>query len=349
MTRRFWAWAGIAGVTVLTVLLGAMLATPTAARAGTITNAPPAPAISVQTTADHASVMAGDSIGFQVQVANAAHAATATNVVLTDGGFWNIDSESVAHACAVLISDPVPGSNQPAVDSVECRVGDLAAGATFTVHLTDTAPASCAAPMVTNLPSVTAANESGGPFTASATVTVAPQPCPALSMTLTADAERVTAGGAVGFTIHASNTGTGPATEASVCAALPSVSGLAWKVDPPYSGPGTCAIGTDQIGPFLECGIGDLVSGASLQVHVTSPTTTSTCGTLTSNASIGASNATADRTTASVAMICTGVSGAHITVPDTGSTGGASLQPVALLAGGVLLVGAACARWRRRR
>ena len=94
------------------------------------------PALAVTKSADAASVAGGDPIGFTIGVTNKADASeAANNVVLTDslpvtGADWTITSDS-SNSC--LISGFSVGGI--VVDSLQCQVGNLAVGASATIHV----------------------------------------------------------------------------------------------------------------------------------------------------------------------------------------------------------------------
>ena len=96
---------------------------------------------------------------------------------------------------------------------------------------------------------------------------------PILGVTKTADAETVSAGDPIGFTITVTNSGGGTARNVVLTDTLPTGTGLNWSMDPAVPG---CAI-ADGV---LDCTFGDLAPDAIASVHVTSPTTAATCGTV---------------------------------------------------------------------
>ncbi len=111
---------------------------------------------------------------------------------------------------------------------------------------------------------------------------------PKLGVTLIPDTTGVTTGTAIGFSIAANNSGGTTASAASLTDTLPTAPGVTWTMT---SGPANCNV---QNG-ILSCGPSDLAAGTSYSVHVTSPTTTATCGTtglatLTDSTSLEATN-----------------------------------------------------------
>ena len=125
------------------------------------------------------------------------------------------------------------------------------------------------------------------PTTASTTVktTVSCGP-PALSVTKTADEENVVAPNPIGYTITVNSSGGGAATGVSLTDVLPTDAGLSWSID---TGAG-CSITTGT----LSCNIGDMASGSSFTVHISSPTTQDTVADspVQNTASVTATNVT---------------------------------------------------------
>jgi uncharacterized repeat protein (TIGR01451 family) len=229
------------------------------------------PALTISKTADAASVSAGDPIGFTITVSNNG-AGAASNVSISDtlpsgaGLSWSI-SPAVA-GCSITAG------------VLSCSVGTLAAGASFSVHISSpTTTASCAT--VNNTASATAGNISGS-IQASAATTVN---CPSLQLSKTADASPVSAGDPIGFTITVSNNGPGVARDVTLSDTLPTNGGLSWSIDAANS-----AVGCQISAGVLSCNFGDLASGVSKSVHITSPTTAASCGTVANTATAATSN-----------------------------------------------------------
>jgi uncharacterized repeat protein (TIGR01451 family) len=121
---------------------------------------------------------------------------------------------------------------------------------------------------------------------------------PAIHIVKTPDAPTVSAGGTVGFTVTVSNSGAGTATGVSAADTLPTNAGLAWSIDTANSGAGW------SISGGVLAWTGSLASGASSSVHITSPTTSATCGTVDNTASVTTGNDGSDTSSASVAVEC---------------------------------------------
>jgi uncharacterized repeat protein (TIGR01451 family) len=243
-------------------------------------------AIDVAKEADDPSVSAGDTIGFTITVTNNG-AGVAKDVTLTDtlptdtGTSWSIDGGTGAADCAI------------AAGVLTCDFGDMASGASFTVHISSpTSFATCGT--VTNTASVAGSNDGSDSDSDSTTVQ-----CPSLTITKTANpVGPVDAGNPIGFDIVVSNGGPGVAKSVTVNDPLPTGSGISWSINPAVAG---CSIAANT----LTCSLGDLASGASVTIHVTSPTTTASCGTYTNQASASATNhATVQSQQAAVTVNC---------------------------------------------
>lgn len=253
----------------------------------------PPPALSIVKTADAAQVSAGDSIGFTITAHNAGQG-PATNASILDplpggpGVSWSI---SPAYAgpgtCSVTGTAPV--------QSLACNLGSFAPGASASVHVTSaTTFASCAT--YENSATVAASNNpTVAPATASVTVE-----CPGLSLTKTADAPAVNAGQSIGFTITVHNGGDGTAKSVTLTDPLPTGAGITWSIDPAN---GACGIANNT----LSCSFGDLASGASASVHVTSPTVFASCGSYLNTAVAHATNTPAVEGSATTNVLCPGL------------------------------------------
>jgi hypothetical protein len=140
---------------------------------------------------------------------------------------------------------------------------------------------------------------------------------PKLGVTLTPDTSGVIAGANIGYSITASNSGGSTANSATLTDALPSAAGVSWSIS---SGPSNCSI---QNGT-LTCGPQALASSGTYSVHITSPTTTATCGssyaTLSDSASLSASNVgSQSQSSATINVVCLG-KGAKGQVVDANGT-----------------------------
>jgi uncharacterized repeat protein (TIGR01451 family) len=255
-----------------------------------------APSLSITKKADASTVNAGDSIGFLVTVSNGGPG-VAKNVQISDplpaGVTWSIDK----------IDGAAPGATPPCsitAGTLNCSFGDMASGASHSVHITATTSyAACttydntATATADNAPSVQAEDV----ITCNA---------PSLSITKTATPLGPVNGGyQIGFSITVSNGGPGVAKNVTMSDPLPMGSGISWSIDPAYSGPGTCSITTDSGtgAQTLNCSFGNMASGASITVGVTSPTTLQSCGTYPNTATAIADNNPQVQASASVDVV----------------------------------------------
>ena len=252
------------------------------------------PDVSVHKTADNATVNAGDSIGFTVVISNssATGTGTANNVVLNDqlpagsGVSWSIDQQT-ANDCHI------GGTPQ----TLTCTIPTLAPGATYTVHVTSgTVFASCG--QYPNEAFVTVSNEAGGPFTSSASTTVQ---CPSLAISKTADATPVSTGTTIGFHVIVSNGGPGIARSVTVNDPLPAGSGIDWTITSQTST--LCAINGSVGSQVLQCSLGDMASGASYTIHITSTTDGTSAGTYPNTAVASATNAPSVQSSATIVVL----------------------------------------------
>jgi uncharacterized repeat protein (TIGR01451 family) len=219
------------------------------------------PDLSLSKTADAAAVNAGTSIGFVVTASNSGQG-DATGALVNDplptGVTWTID---VAHTSGPLSCSITAGT-------LSCT-GTLAAGETEIVHITaPTSFAQCgtydntATLTTTNAPSPPDASDSTEVLCADVVVEKAP------------DAESVSVGEDIGFTVTVTNNGDGQATGVEVNDLLPAGQGVSWSVLS-STGPLTCSITGTPPNQTLTC-TGNLAAsgseGDSQVVHVTSGT-----------------------------------------------------------------------------
>ena len=250
------------------------------------------PVIEILKTADKGTVNAGDNIGFTITVKNSG-TGDAAGVVLTDtlpttpGTSWSIDAAgTTAPNCGI------------AAGVLTCNIGTLTAGSSVKVHITSpTTGASCGT--VDNTGKADATNDAADPVTSKASITVN---CPKIEISKTADKGTVNAGDNVGFTVTVSNTGTGDAAGVVLTDTLPTTPGTSWSID----AAGTTAPNCSITAGVLTCNIGNLAAGASVKVHLTSPTTGASCGTVDNTGKADATNDAADPVTskASITVNC---------------------------------------------
>ncbi|MGZ4242088.1 MAG: hypothetical protein ACXVQ7_10840, partial [Actinomycetota bacterium] len=241
------------------------------------------PTLAITKVADASAVNAGDPIGYTITVTNNG-AGTASGVKLSDtlpsnsGLSWTVTSQSAGWNSTCAISSGVltcGGANGVS----------LASGASLAVHISSpTTSATC--PSVSNSASATSSND-GSPSVGPVVITVN---CAALAITKVADASTVNAGEDIGYTITITNNGAGTASGVKLSDTLPSNAGLSWTVTSQSAGwNSTCAISAG----VLTCGGANgvsLATGLSLAVHISSPTTSATCGTVANSESATTSN-----------------------------------------------------------
>jgi uncharacterized repeat protein (TIGR01451 family) len=210
-------------------------------------------------------VLPGSTVGFDLTVSNPG-TVPATGVTLTDNlpaGAdlnWSLNPSNAACSITGAVGSQI----------LSCAFGTVAGGTSLTViHVQSaTTTSDCAA--VQNKATVATTNGTGGQSN-QASVNVS---CGLLSLTKKADSVDVSAGAPIGFTVTASNDSLAPATATGVVLddPLPGAPGLDWSI---ASGPGNCSILGSAPSQTLHCTAFSLAKGASVSVHVTSPTT---CG-----------------------------------------------------------------------
>jgi len=228
------------------------------------------PSMSFTKTPDHATVNAGEQIGYTLTATNSG-TGTAKNVHFTDalpGGSgidWSIISQSPAGSCSITGSPPS--------ETLTCNFGDLAGGATGTVHITSpTTAASCTT--LHNSVTLQGDNFTSIPIN-DVTITIN---CPNVTVTKTADQGTVQGGSQIGFKIKVSNDGDGTAKNVVVSDNLPGNGGLNWSIDPAVTG---CSI-TGAVGSqVLSCTFATMDPHTFIEIHIVSGTTPASCGTVT--------------------------------------------------------------------
>lgn len=231
------------------------------------------PNLGITKTADAASVSAGSNIGFTITVSNTGDG-TAKNATLNDplpagsGVNWEI---SPAYAG--------PGTCQingnPPTETLVCSFGDLASGASASVHVQSATTAdSCGVYPNT----ATADGDNSDPVQASASTSVL---CPNLSISKTTSTPVIYAGQTAFYTITVSNTGSGTATGVAIADALPA--GLTWVEDPDKA---ECSIS----GGNLACSGITIAAGGSFSVTVKGVTDAGDCPSILNRATFTSGN-----------------------------------------------------------
>jgi hypothetical protein len=234
--------------------------------------------VTVQKVATPPTISAGDVAAFNLKVGDSSKNDVsaqddAKNVTLTDtlpaGVIWSVNDTT---HCSV-------SSN-----TLSCSFGTILKDTYLNIRVSGKTTAANCGPLQNT---ATVADSNEGPTvkkndTSKATITVL---CPDVHVSVTPDASPVNQPGQIGFVIQATNNGAGKAYGVVVTETLPTNSGLHWSID--YAGSNsTCAIAAG----VLTCKFGTLASGASKHVHIVSATTGATVGTVTSNASVSATN-----------------------------------------------------------
>ena len=208
--------------------------------------------ISITKTADPAGpVSAGDEIGFNITVSNDGDG-TALNVHVTDvlpaGLAWSVGAPSgntTGVSCSI------------AAGTLTCDDPSMAAGDTFTVHISATTDAAdCGT--VDNTASVTTSNDGSGEASASVDVQ-----CPDIQVTKTPDEpdNDIPAGHPIEFTIVVENIGDGIARDVTLTDTLPA--GFDWTQD---------NADCDIAAGVLTCDFGDMAPGATETINLSAPT-----------------------------------------------------------------------------
>ena len=248
------------------------------------------PDVSISKSARAASVDAGSAAIFDI-VVTAGGTGSSTGVVLTD------DLSGTGLSWAVSGADASACSPNPAAAVLTCTFGTMASGTTKSVTLTATTSRTDCPTGLSNTATVAATVDSN-PNNNSSTATVAVR-CGDVVVTKTADAGTVNAGQPIGFLITVTNNGVGTATGVSVTDTLPTNGGTLWTLDAAGSDAGcTIASGT------LSCSFGSLAPTASKHVHLVSPTTAATCGTVSNHATASTTNDGGGAATATVTVNC---------------------------------------------
>ena len=257
------------------------------------------PDVTLTKTPDAATVSAGQQIGFTVTLNNSgsgdAHDVTLSDPLptgsATSGVAWTVDTANSSGPLTCGISN----------GTLSCDSGTLAAGATQTIHVvSDTTDASCGA--YDNTATASVGNQTPGSLTVGPVTTTVL--CATLSLTKVGDsAGSVGTGQQVGFRITATNTGQGTAVAAVLNDPLPKNPGLDWTIDTASTG-SNCSI-TGAVGSqTLNCALGSLAPGDTVDVHIVSGTTDASCGDVNNTAFLTASNATGVQASAQQGVSC---------------------------------------------
>ncbi len=247
------------------------------------------PNISVTKTADQGTINAGETAAFTIIVTNNGPG-TANNVTVNDplpaGVAWSINP--AVTGCSITSG------------TLSCTFATLDEGASKTIHISGVTDAQDCGTL-SNTATVAADNEGSDQTDNSDTATITVR-CAAIQVTKTPDQGTVTAGDSIGFTITASNSGAGSASGVTVTDTLPTNAGLSWTIDAAGSDSG-CSIAAG----VLTCNFGTIAANGSKHVHITSPTTAATCGSVDNTANVTTSNDGADSDSATITVNCPNV------------------------------------------
>ena len=117
-----------------------------------------------------------------------------------------------------------------------------------------------------------------------------------LAIFKTPDASSVNAGDQIGYTIKVVNQST-RRENAVISDTLPTNAGTSWTISPVNP---SCAISSGTLG----CVVRGLPSGSVFSVHIVSPTTTATCGTVTNTATVNWAGGSATSAPATITVNC---------------------------------------------
>ncbi len=246
------------------------------------------------TKTGNGTISAGDEASFDITIENIGEG-KAYGVVLTDNLPDGIDWSENSDQCSIAPDSGTTGQ------VLTCNVGPLNVEGVFSVTLTgETVAANCGE--IPNTASASATNEPRDLLANNQDSDTVVVLCADITITKTADATSVSAGDDIGFTIEVTNTGDGTASGVHVTDTLPTDAGTSWAIDG-GTGAADCSIAAG----VLTCDFGSLVKGASKTVHISSPTTAATCGSVDNSASVTTSNDGSDGDDASVDVLCAAI------------------------------------------
>ncbi len=260
------------------------------------------PDIAVVKVADEGTINAGDTAAFNILISNIGRG-IARNVTLTDVLPGTIDWQisPIFFNCSITTG------------VLNCNFGDLQPGAFRLVRVTGVTRfrdcgilSNTAIGAATNEPRVGPSSFRPSAFDiiannneSTATISVN---CSQLEPTKIPDADAVSAGTNIGFTISLTNRGAGDAEFVHLRDLLPIAPGLNWTIDG-GNAVGLCSIANGQ----LTCELGTVKPNTTLTVHLSSPTTAASCGVVNNVAQFSAENAPDASASGSVTVRCPNV------------------------------------------
>jgi uncharacterized repeat protein (TIGR01451 family) len=243
------------------------------------------PLIVITKTADDPIVDAGDQIGFVVTVTNtgdgSAFNVTVTDVLPTIAGLsWSIESQS--------------GGWSIVGGTLQFGPATLASGGSASVHIvSSTTSAACG-----DVPNVASVIFDGGSGSDASTVEVL---CAEIGISKISDADTISAGDQIGFTVTLTNDGAGAANGLAFMDELPGGPGINWSIDPASEGWSITGPAPNQVLVYEPT---SLAGETTTSVHVVSDTTAASCGIYDNTATITTVNDGSGEASDSVTLNC---------------------------------------------
>ena len=187
-------------------------------------------------------------------------------------------------ATGVTISDPLPAGMDfidatPGCDNengtVTCNVGTVPSGGSASVTIRTHTSSAVAGMSVTNLATVSSDDLDPNPANNQASATINVQPFIDLALTKVASNPAPAAGGPVTYTLTLTNSGTSPATGATIIDPLPSELSFVSA----SSGQGSCG----ATGQTVVCNLGTLAPGGTALATITADVASSAVGAIVRN------------------------------------------------------------------
>jgi uncharacterized repeat protein (TIGR01451 family) len=230
-------------------------------------NTPDLPDLTIVKTPDGQMVNAGDPLQFDIVVSNSNAAGTgiALGVTLSDPL-----PTGTASAWLTITPGCSTSGTYPAQQTLNCTIGDLAPGASFSASVSSTTSFDYCT-VYDNTATASATNHADVSDDGDITCRR-----PDLTIVKTPDGQAVSAGAALTFSMVVSNSsaaGTGTAKGVTLNDPLPTGTASAWLTITP----GCSTSGTYPAQQTLNCTIGDLAPGASFSASVSSTTSTAYC------------------------------------------------------------------------